>query len=141
MRGLLANASKGKINQIETSEGAVLTSPFAFNDLYHRYADSWRVPARDSLLSTCGDRDIETGIPKKPFYAGDLDPKVARRARAVCTAAGVKEKSLLEACTLDVAVIGREDAAKVFVDLHAPAAVGRIIVGRGGYGGGKDAKQ
>lgn len=141
VRGLLANASKGKVNQIETSEGTVLTSPFAFNDLYHRYADSWRVPARDSLLSTCGDRENETGIPKKPFYAVDLDPKVARRARAVCTAAGVKEKSLLEACTLDVAVIGREDAAKVFVDLHAPAAVGRIIVGRGGYGGGKDVKQ
>ena len=128
VRGILANA-KGT-NQIETSTGAVLTSPFAFNDLYHRYADSWRVPAQESLLSVCGDQELETGIPKKSFYAKDLDPKVAKRAQAICREAGVKVKSLLDACTLDVAVIGRETAAKVFAGLRAPAAVGRVVSSR-----------
>lgn len=132
VRGILANAN-GRVNQIEASNGAVLTSPFSVADLYHRYADSWRVSAKESLLSVCGGREIESGIPKKPFYANDLDPKAYKRARAVCTAAGVKVKALLDACTLDVAVIGRDTAAKVFVGLRAPAAMGRVVSSSGDH--------
>ena len=135
--GVLANAN-GHVNQIKARTGAVLSTPFAFADLYHRYADSWRVSARESLLSACGGREIETGIPKKPFYANNLDRKVYQRARAVCTAAGVKVKSILDACTLDVAVIGRETAAKVFVGLRAPVAVGRVVSSRGHHDRGHD---
>ncbi len=113
----------------------MLTAPFAFADLYHGYADSWRVPEKESLLSVCGDREVETGIPQKPFYAKDLDPQIYKRTRAVCTAAGVRVKSLLDACTLDVAVIGKETAAKVFVGLRAPAAVGLVVSKRGDHDG------
>ena len=125
VRGLLANAN-GNVNEIETRDGTVLTNPFSFADLYRRYADSWRVRSSESLLRTvCGDRKVERGIPKRPFYANDLDPKAYEHARAVCTAAGVKVGALLEACTLDVAVIGREAAARVFAGAPAPTAVGR----------------
>jgi hypothetical protein len=123
VRGLIANAN-GNVNQIETRDGTVLTNPFRFEDLYHRYADSWRVASSESLLSVCGNREIERGIPKRPFYANDLDPKLSERTRAVCMAAGVKAGPLLDACTLDVAVIGNDAAAKVFVGAHAPVAVG-----------------
>jgi hypothetical protein len=133
VRGILANAN-GNVNQIEARTGAVLTTPLAFADLYHSYADSWRVPARESLLSVCGGREIETGIPKEPFYANNLDPRLYKRARAICTAAGVKVKALLDACTLDVTVIGSETAAKVFVGLPKPVAVGRVVPSRGGDG-------
>lgn len=124
VRGILANAN-GNPNQIETRAGAVLSNPFAFSDLYHKYADSWRVAPRESLLSVCG-KATEVGIPKAPFYARNLDPLVSRRARTVCIAAGVKEGSLQDACTLDVAVLGREDAAKVFVGLRKPTTVGVV---------------
>lgn len=130
VRGLIANAN-GNVNQIETRDGAVLTNPFSFEDLYHRYADSWRVASSESLLSVCGDQEIERSIPKRPFYASDLDPKLSERTRAVCTAAGVKAGPLLDACTLDVAVIGNDAAAKVFVGAHAPMAVGKPTVTRG----------
>ena len=133
VRGLLANAN-GNINQIETRDGTVLTNPFSCEDLYHRYADSWRVPANESLLSVCGDKEIEHGIPKRPFYANDLDPKLRERTRAVCAAAGVKVESLLDACTLDVAVIGNEEAAKVFVSAPVPLAVGNIAATSKGPG-------
>jgi hypothetical protein len=126
VRGVLANAN-GNVNEIEARTGAVLTNPFLFERLYHEYADSWRVPVKESLLSACGDQNVETGIPKKPFYANNLEPQVYDRARAVCTAAGVKVRSLLDACTLDVAVIGRKEAAKVFAGLRAPVAVGRVV--------------
>jgi hypothetical protein len=41
--------------------------------------------------------------------------------------AGVKAGPLLDACTLDVAVLGN-DAAKAFVDAAPPIAVGNIIL-------------
>ena len=129
VRGILTNAS-GHVNQIEARTGAVLTTPFLFSELYHQYADSWRVPPGESLLSVCGEQEIETGIPKRPFYANNLDPQVYKQARAVCTAAGVKVRPWLDACTLDVAVIGIETAAKVFVGLRTPVAVGTVVTRR-----------
>ena len=50
---------------------------------------------------------------------------------AISPAAGVKPGPLLEACTLDVAVIGQDAAAKVLVDAIPPAAVGTIAGGGG----------
>jgi hypothetical protein len=114
VRGLLANAN-GNVGQLATRSGKVFAAPVSFVDLYHPYADSWRVQSKETLLSPCGDRNIETGVASKPFYANDLDPKLAERAQAVCKAAGVKEGPQLEACTLDTTVLGGGEAAKVFV--------------------------
>jgi hypothetical protein len=125
VRGLIANPN-GNVNQIAARDGTVLTNPFPFADLYHRYADSWRVPRGESLLSVCG-KDLEPGIPDKPFYASDLEPQVREKALAICTAAGVKPGPLLDACTLDVAVIGNEEAAKVFVGVGNPVALGNVV--------------
>ncbi|QUP53622.1 hypothetical protein GO998_07515 [Ralstonia syzygii] len=120
--GLLLNAH-GNINAIEARDGKVLTAPFPFADLYHHYANSWAVPRGQSLLDTCGEQRIETGLPEKPFFAKDLPPNQYKTARHVCEQAGVRVKSLLDACTLDVAVIGSESAAKVYVGTPAPATV------------------
>jgi hypothetical protein len=124
VRGILANVADHP-NQIETKGGTVLSAPFAFADLYHAYADSWRVPPQDGLLSVCG-RATQVGIPKAPLNAKDLDPQLYKRSRETCARAGVKQEALLEACTLDVAVLGRADAAKVFLGLRTPSAVGGI---------------
>ena len=132
VHGLIANPN-GNVNQIETRDGIVLTNPFSFDDLYHRFADSWRVSGDASMLSACNaEKVVEVGIPKRPFYAKDLEPGIREKAQGVCTAAGVKPGPLLEACTLDVAVIGQDAAAKVFVDAIPPAAVGTIAAGGGG---------
>ena len=133
VHGLIANPN-GNVNQIETRDGVVLTNPFSFDDLYHRFADSWRVSGDASMLSACNAEEvIEVGIPKRPFYAKDLEPGIREKAQGVCTAAGVKPGPLLEACTLDVAVIGQDAAAKVFVDAIPPANVGTVAGGgRGG---------
>jgi hypothetical protein len=131
--GLIANPN-GNVNQIEARDGTVLTNPFPFEDLYHRYADSWRVAPRESLLSVCGGNEIERGIPRKPFYASDLEPKVREKALAVCIAAGVKAGPLLDACTLDVAVIGNDAAAKVFVGTGTPVALGNVVTTSGERG-------
>ena len=53
--GLLAN-SGGNVNQIAARDGTVLTAPFAFQEFYQRYGQSWRVSQEESLLSACGER-------------------------------------------------------------------------------------
>ncbi len=123
MSGLLANAG-GDVNTIEASDGTVLTNPFSFEELYHHYADSWRVKPSESLLTVCGE--VREGIPTKPFSVSDLDPRTADAARAACTKAGVQEGALLDACIIDVAVIGDERAAQVYVDAPTPVAVGIV---------------
>jgi hypothetical protein len=122
VRGLLANASQGT-NSIATRDGKVLTSPFSYEALYGRFADGWRVPAKESMLSICG-REVERGVPKKLFFAKDLDPRLAKRMQAVCAQAGVKEGPLMDACILDVAVIGNSIAAKVHAITPNPVVVG-----------------
>lgn len=136
--GLLANA-ENDVNKIAARDGAVLTNPFNFQELYQRYGESWRVAPEESLLSVCGDRNVQRGNPGRPFFAGDLDRNVRERARAVCVAAGVKGDALLDACTLDVAVIGNDAAAKVFVNARTPVAVGNIVTTPGGGGGRRSA--
>jgi hypothetical protein len=133
VRGLIANPN-GNVNEIATRDGAVLTSPFRFDDLYHRFADSWRVSGETSMLSVCG-RSLEASAPQRAFFASDLDGGLREKAQGVCKAAGVKAGPLLEACTLDVAVIGDDAAAKVFVDLLPPVAIGTITGGGGGLFG------
>ncbi len=121
VRGLIANAN-GKVNEIEDGAGHVLTAPVPFNILYGQFAESWRVPANQSILSACGKSDLR-GIPEKPFFANDLSPELAKSNRTICTQAGVKEGPLLDACMIDVAVLGR-GAAQVFARMPAPIAVG-----------------
>src|SRR5207244_5859764 len=99
VNGLLANAD-GDVNKIVTRDGTVLTNPFSFEDLYHPYAYSWRVASNESLLSVCGDGNVERGSPRRPFYANDLDPRTYERTRAVCVSAGVKAVQFLDACTV-----------------------------------------
>ncbi|MEJ0074351.1 MAG: VWD domain-containing protein [Alphaproteobacteria bacterium] len=122
VRGLLANTNQGN-NTIATSAGAVLTSPFSYEALYGRFAEGWRVPAKDSMLSACG-RETDRGVPKQLFFAKHLDPRLAQRTRETCLKAGVKEGPLLDACILDVAVIGTAGAAKVFATTPNPVVVG-----------------
>jgi hypothetical protein len=119
VRGLYTNANNNP-NQIEMSDGTVLTEPVPFEVLYYRYGESWRARKGESIL--CKDPAVKDGNPAKPFYATDLDRRLAERARAVCLKAGVKEGPLLDACTLDVAVLGSK-AAKVFVSAPTPVAV------------------
>ena len=108
VRGLLGNPDNN-VKLLESRDSTVFSVPLSFDDLYSKYGDSWRVKPSDSLLSVCGEKTEESN-PDKPFFARDLDPKIRERAQAIC-----RQKEIaagwLEACTLDVAVLGKEAAA------------------------------
>jgi hypothetical protein len=125
--GLLGNAN-GNMGEddLATRNRVVLKQPVPFQDLYHPYANSWRIPPSESLLSKlCGEK-TERGIPDRPFYANDLNPRDLERGRAICTEAGVRDESLLDDCILDVTVLGIRDAAIVFARAHPPRAELRV---------------
>jgi hypothetical protein len=125
VHGLLANAN-GNVTALAARDGAVLNTPLAFEDLYRRYGESWRVAPDTSLLTDCGGAARENGTPTAPFFARNLDTSLYTRGHGVCMAAGIKDPTLLDACTLDVTVLGTEGAANAFVGEPAPVAVGEI---------------
>jgi hypothetical protein len=125
--GLLGNAN-GPMGEddLATRNRTVLKQPVTFEELYHPYANSWRLTPPDSMLSAlCGDK-IERGVPERTFYASDLNPRDYERGRAACAEAGVRDETLLDACILDVAVLGTRDAARVFARTRPPRTELRV---------------
>jgi hypothetical protein len=118
-RGLLGNPS-GNAHDLKTADGAVLKA-VSFADLYQRYAETWRLQPKQSMLEA--DPTVKAGVPVKPLSASDLDAQSEQKARAACLKAGVTAPALLEDCTLDTAVLGDATAAKVYTRLRAPRAV------------------
>lgn len=119
-RGLLVNRT-GNTPGLLMSSGKLLTMPISFNDLYHPYADGWRVQPNESLFGEV--TNIRPGVPERPFFAEDLNAKDRERALAICKAARVRVPALLEACTLDTAVLKDEAAARGFVHIAPPRLV------------------
>ncbi len=118
VRGLLGNPL-GNARELVTSIGVVLTAPVLFQDLYRTYAESWRVPPRESLFTG----ETRFGIPAKAFYASDLTREQAAHALEVCKAAGITNRTLLDSCVLDTTVLHDDTAVKIFVNLPLPRHV------------------
>jgi hypothetical protein len=121
-RGLLGNP-KGDAHALATADGAELREPVSFNDLYHKYADGWRVKQGESLFAE--PTAIKPSAPSQPFFAKNLDPAAEARARAACTKAGVTHADLLEDCVLDRTVLNDEKATKVFI--HPPLHILHVV--------------
>ena len=58
-----------------------------------------------------------------PTRCSDLPPDIHKRAQAICAHARVRNDTLLGACTIDVAVLGKR-AAQVYRGMPAPVADG-----------------
>jgi hypothetical protein len=127
VHGLLGNVN-GNTEPFElaTRQGVVLSEPVSFAALYQRYGESWRVRREEGLVSELCGGHVEYRNPERPFYAGNLKPEEYKRGREVCMATGVKEGALLDACTLDVIVLGDKAAAAAHAHAAAPRAVVRV---------------
>ena len=114
VRGLLGGSRTNERHPLEMPDGRVLPNPPSWND-WTRYADSWRVDPKNSLL--CHKGFVPPGMPPRQANTdSDLSSAQRERARAVCMKAGVKGNSpLLNDCILDVGLLKRDDAADAFV--------------------------
>jgi hypothetical protein len=129
MRGLLGNGNGDVYHEIATRDGKVLAQPVSFEDLYHRYGASMSIKPEESLFGE--DRHYSRPlrsknmfeVPKKPYTVKNLAPREYKSAQAACIKAGVKAQPLLDACTLDVAVLRSPAVAKLYTGVVIPAAV------------------
>jgi hypothetical protein len=123
VRGLLANFDNSPY-LLQGANGQGYPVPLDFNQRYQEHGNGWRVAPGDSLLGDCGPLVAE-GNPQQPFSVDDLDDQIRADARNACLEAGVKETAptVLDACTLDVAVLGKS-AAAVHVGLTEPIVNG-----------------
>lgn len=127
--GLMANGPRNNVDSIETSTGTVLTGPeYPLTTYYDDYGDSWRVPARQSLLSACGVKPVVLN-PKAPFYANNLTAAVYATAKKACVGAGVA-LPLLGSCEIDVAVLGPR-ATRIYPGLRTNVTWNGITQGKG----------
>jgi hypothetical protein len=119
--GLLANAP-GTDDELQTSSGQVIDTPVDLQTLYDVFGDSWRVQPSSSLVAVC-DQPTQNEDPTTPFWADELTKAQQAQGEAVCGKDGVTNATLLEACTLDVTVLGT-GAANVYEGDTAPVDVG-----------------
>jgi hypothetical protein len=124
VHGLLASIGKDG-SFIVARDGTVLAPPYAFNEFYNHYGKSWRVPASQSLLSVCGGK-VERGNPQGLIYSNNLPPKDYKIGLSACLQTRVREGPLLDACTVDVAVLRNKAAAKVYLGLPTNVTWGKI---------------
>ncbi|ASW55210.1 VWD domain-containing protein [Plantactinospora sp. KBS50] len=117
--GLLGNPD-GDPTRLEAKDGSQFKLPISFNDLYQKFGPSWRVSPMKTLLAPCAA--VSSGDPAAPFFADNLKEDVRERAAAICLEARVS-KAWLDACTLDVAVVG-ERATAVYAGLPDPVVNG-----------------
>lgn len=119
VRGLLGNPDDSP-TLLEGRDGTRYRTPISFADLY-AFGNSWRVAATASLLRPCNQ--VAAGTPTAPFFAGNLPYTLRIQSENTCRQAGVLKPLWLEACTLDVAVLGSR-AAAVYVDRQVDAIDG-----------------
>ncbi|MFZ2161919.1 MAG: VWD domain-containing protein [Sideroxyarcus sp.] len=133
MRGLLGNGNGDVQDDIATRDGKVLAQPVSFENFYHQYGASMSIQPKESLFGenrrmvTVAVPDVAVKnvfeAPKKPYTVKNLAPREYKPARAACIKAGVKDQPLLDACTLDVAVLRSPEVAKLYTGIAPPAAV------------------
>lgn len=124
--GLLGTTPNGDPDDDLVARDGTRHSQPSQRALYREFGESWRVAQADSLLdygpgestATFTDRDFPTG----PTTLADLAPAALAAAHARCSEAGIRQPALLDACTLDVALLRRDDAAFSFRGVPDPRA-------------------
>ena len=129
MRGLLGNGNGDVQDDIALRDGKVLKQPVSFEELYQRFGANMSIKPEESLFGE--ERRVEPGgaigkkfeAPKKPYTVKNLSPREYRSARAACLKADIKAEPLLDACTLDVAVLKSPAVSKLYTKAIPPNAV------------------
>lgn len=137
MRGLLGNGNGDVHDDIATRDGKVLAQPVSFEEFYHHYGASMSIKPDESLFGEKNRPGMVAGVmvknvfeaPKKPYTVKNLAPREYKSARAACIKVGVKAEPLLDACTLDVAVLRSPRVAKLYAGVAPPVAVMEPSVG------------
>jgi RHS repeat-associated protein len=112
MVGIFGNVDGNAANDLTTRDGIVIDQedPSFLDELYGRFADSWRINPKESLFDYLpGESSAKfqrRDIPSEPVTIDTLEVDIRAEAEAVCRAAGIAVEPVLSNCVLDVAVTG-----------------------------------
>lgn len=102
VRGILGNYDESATNDLQIQDGTFITGKY--EELYPRYADSWRIKQNESIFVYDSGKNTESytdrNFPRNPVV---LTAAQRNAARTVCEKAGVTDPILLENCIVDVA--------------------------------------
>lgn len=114
------------VNDLRTRDGDVLLQPLSYDQMYNIFGESLRIQQHESLFDYRPGETTATfthrNLPGRVYLVSDLDPVKREAAEKVCRKALVTNRILLDACTLDVAVLDNELAAAIYVNRPAPVA-------------------
>lgn len=120
MQGLLGNFNGDPDDDIQTRDGEVLESPVQWEDLTHKFGDSWRIDPEDSLFDYADGEDTSTftdeQFPDQPTTLEDLPDDLREDAEDDCEEAGIDDEVAFESCVIDVACTGSATLADSHTD-------------------------
>ena len=126
LSGLLGDFDGDKTNDVTVHGGAALAEPTMFDELYPKFADSWRITDAESLFDYAAGQSTATftdrTFPSRPESFATLDTAQRKAATAACQQAGVTNIDDLNDCILDVALTGQADFAFSADDVQAISA-------------------
>jgi hypothetical protein len=110
LEGLLGNFNDDATDDLKNEEKIITPD---FEELYPRYADSWRISDNSSLftysIGTNTGTFTDKSFPDQPVTTEDLVNRSP--AEALCKQLGVVNPAILENCIFDVAWTGRPEFA------------------------------
>ncbi|AKJ03901.1 F5/8 type C domain-containing protein [Archangium gephyra] len=131
VRGLFGDFNGERSDDVATRTGTVLSSP-TFQEFHGTFVESWRVTLAESLFDYASGESPDTftdrTFPSQFVGTRDLPDDQRTAARTVCTSRGITDATLLDACTLDVALSGNENFANSAAAAQPPAASYDMLV-------------
>lgn len=120
--GLLGNANSNTKDDLALSTSEILDQPMSLAARYSRFANSWRIK-EESFFSQdnfeCpNNEEFPVG---KDVSLDELDNEARQKADTAC--AKITNKTLLEACIIDVALTGNSSFAEASTNAPIPNAV------------------
>lgn len=102
LQGVLGNFDEQPQNDLQIQGGEVIKG--TYNELYPRYADSWRIKQSESLFIYDTGKNTDTYTDRNfPRTSLNLTSAQRNAAKTICEKAGVTDPILLENCIIDVA--------------------------------------
>ena len=119
LQGILGRFNGEAGDDLVLRDGTPLEEPVDWEDLYGKFADSWRITDDESLFDYESGNSTAThtdkSVPSRPTTLDDIPASDEMAARKTCKDAGLKNSTLLRDCVIDVYCTGD----KAFADHHA----------------------
>ncbi len=100
----------GQANSFMLPDGTVLGPNLSQDELYHTFADAWRVTDATSLFDYASGQDTETftntQYPRQILTLADFPANLVAAAAALVAAAGITDPSLAQAAEFDYITMG-----------------------------------